>query len=245
MTSIKMSESGNVRGFGPRSRESVQRVGQARPGRGLRLQSDPFGDHRTGEFRLLAANDAAIALYRWQATTIQTKALDDLTVSEDTIRLYAELSGPAPAPGGHSFRYECGDGQSMFLEFRCCRINHEGSDALLLSISDVTEARLLGSKLVRLLEAFPDLVCTFDRSNHFVDVSTSIEPDTRFRALRAGGPHGLRAGPSGGPPADVDGGEPSVRGRGSDSRVRVPLPAQVRRLSGGCCGVRPTAQSMT
>jgi diguanylate cyclase (GGDEF)-like protein/PAS domain S-box-containing protein len=122
-------------------------------------------------FRVLAANDAAVALYRWQATTIQTKALDDLTVSEDTIRLYAELSGPSPAPGEHSFRYERGDGRSMYLEIRCCRINHQGSDALLLSISDVSEARLLESKLARLLEAFPDLICTFDRSNHFVDVS--------------------------------------------------------------------------
>src|ERR1700722_19475991 len=128
-------------------------------------------EHET--FRVLAANDAAVALYRWQPTTVRTKALDDLTVSEDTIRLYAELSGPAPSPGEHSFRYERGDGQSLYLEFRCCIINYEGSDALLLSISDVTETRLLRSKLVRLLEAFPDLVCTFDRSNRFVDVSAA------------------------------------------------------------------------
>jgi diguanylate cyclase (GGDEF)-like protein/PAS domain S-box-containing protein len=128
-------------------------------------------EHETS--RLLAANDAAIALYHWQPTTIPTKALDDLTVSEDTIRLYAELSGPAPGPGEHSFRYERSDGQSMFLAFRCCRINYEGADALLLSISDVTEARILRSKLVRLLDASPDLVSTFDRSNHFVDVSTA------------------------------------------------------------------------
>ena len=77
----------------------------------------------------------------------------------------------------------------MYLEFRCCHINHQGSEALLLSISDVTESRLLGSKLGRLLESFPDLVCTFDRSNHFVDVSTASTRILGFDPFELVGPH--------------------------------------------------------
>jgi diguanylate cyclase (GGDEF)-like protein/PAS domain S-box-containing protein len=131
-------------------------------------------EHET--FRVLAANDSAVELFGWRPTAVVSKALDDLTVSEDTIRLYAELSGSDESVVENNvFRYRHEDGRTVFLEFRYCRIEYEGSDAFLVSVTDVSENRLLRSRLSRLLDASPDLVCTLDRSYRFVDVSAAAQ----------------------------------------------------------------------